>query len=206
MMETTNTVLLAALVVLALSGLASLEGLKRRLAAAERKLHAVGAALGLPAEPAPSDEVQRLARSGEKIAAIEAYREATGAGLAEAKAAVERIAGGLVTCEVARQERPLASMKLWLFAPGGCHGLATPANVASARGERIRKLPAQPVWHFLVISPRVRAVHHCAMGMTSEFIRMSQVANDRLPRQILTHTCGRRIACSPFARADYGRA
>lgn len=39
------------------------------------------------------DEVHRLVREGKKIQAIKVYRELTGVGLADAKAAVERIAG-----------------------------------------------------------------------------------------------------------------
>ena len=40
------------------------------------------------------DEVRHLADRGEKIPAIKAYREATGAGLAEAKRAVEEYLAG----------------------------------------------------------------------------------------------------------------
>jgi ribosomal protein L7/L12 len=39
------------------------------------------------------EEVERLMKAGQKITAIKAYREATGAGLKEAKEAVERMAG-----------------------------------------------------------------------------------------------------------------
>ncbi len=49
--------------------------------------------------PVPPDDVltavQSALRAGEKIAAIKLYREATGVGLAEAKAAVEALEAGL---------------------------------------------------------------------------------------------------------------
>ncbi|MBM2620441.1 ribosomal protein L7/L12 [Actinoplanes sp. LDG1-06] len=64
-----------------------------RLAAIERKLDAVMAHLGIE-EPSPAEDAQVLAHlmRGEKIQAIKVYRERTGAGLAEAKDAVERLA------------------------------------------------------------------------------------------------------------------
>ena len=51
--------------------------------------------MGFVADPNPpiTDEVQVLARTpGAKVAAIKAYRAQTGAGLLEAKQAVERMA------------------------------------------------------------------------------------------------------------------
>lgn len=42
-----------------------------------------------PGDPGLDAEVRRLLDNGQKIAAIKRYRERTGAGLAEAKAAVE---------------------------------------------------------------------------------------------------------------------
>jgi ribosomal protein L7/L12 len=50
--------------------------------------------VGLPGQPpnGPDDEVLTLIRSGNKIAAIKAYRERTGLGLKEAKDAVEALA------------------------------------------------------------------------------------------------------------------
>ncbi|GAA3385033.1 ribosomal protein L7/L12 [Cryptosporangium minutisporangium] len=94
-------VLLVALVI-AVIGLglltASLAGRDRRehrtarqLASVERKLDVIIAHLGidLPREAYP--EVLALLRKGEKIAAIKAYREQTGAGLKEAKDAVEHM-------------------------------------------------------------------------------------------------------------------
>lgn len=49
------------------------------------------------------EEVQRLMQAGRKINAIKAYRQATGAGLKEAKVAIERMAAG--TNEPWPQER-----------------------------------------------------------------------------------------------------
>lgn len=72
---------------------AKLEAIERRLDALRRRLDAIADHLGLATdEPAP-EGVADLLREGRKIEAIKAYRRATGAGLAEAKAAVERIAG-----------------------------------------------------------------------------------------------------------------
>lgn len=63
-----------------------------RLAAIERKLQLVMDHLGI-AEPQPAmpDVVSHL-DTGNKIQAIKAYRDATGAGLKEAKDAVEEMA------------------------------------------------------------------------------------------------------------------
>jgi hypothetical protein len=56
----------------------------------ERKLDALLKHQGVPALPAMSDEVKRLARDpATKIAAVKLHREETGLGLAEAKADVE---------------------------------------------------------------------------------------------------------------------
>jgi ribosomal protein L7/L12 len=62
-----------------------------RLRRIEQKLDLILAHLGLAYEPASTldDEARRLADAGRKIEAIKAYREATGAGLADAKEAVE---------------------------------------------------------------------------------------------------------------------
>jgi ribosomal protein L7/L12 len=63
-----------------------------RLRRVEAKLDLILAHLGVPftdeADQLP-EAARQLAESGDKIAAIKAYREATGAGLAEAKRAVE---------------------------------------------------------------------------------------------------------------------
>lgn len=63
-----------------------------RLAAIERKLDAVATQLGVTM-PAPEQaDVVRHLQQGQRIQAVKAYRDSTGAGLAEAKAAVDRIA------------------------------------------------------------------------------------------------------------------
>jgi ribosomal protein L7/L12 len=65
-----------------------------RLQRVERKLDLILAHLGIEyVEPAPGDnlseQVRALADRGEKIQAIKTHRDLTGAGLAEAKRAVE---------------------------------------------------------------------------------------------------------------------
>lgn len=63
----------------------------RRAARIEHKLDLILGHLGLT-EPEPwSDEVNALLRAGKKIQAIKVYREATGAGLREAKEAVDKL-------------------------------------------------------------------------------------------------------------------
>ncbi len=63
-----------------------------RLRRVERKLDLVLDHLGLTVpEPALPEVVAQLER-GQKIAAVKAYREATGEGLREAKEAVDRLA------------------------------------------------------------------------------------------------------------------
>ncbi|MFF4800058.1 ribosomal protein L7/L12 [Streptomyces sp. NPDC001351] len=65
--------------------------LEKRVARIEHKLDLILAHLGLT-EPEPwSDEVNALVRDGKKIQAIKVYREATGAGLKEAKDAVDKL-------------------------------------------------------------------------------------------------------------------
>lgn len=65
--------------------------LEKRVARIEHKLDLILAHLGLT-EPEPwSDEVNALVRDGKKIKAIKVYREATGAGLREAKEAVDKL-------------------------------------------------------------------------------------------------------------------
>ncbi len=62
----------------------------------ERKLDLILAHLGIENSESEGDlpaDVKAYADAGEKIAAIKAYRDATGAGLAEAKEAVERYLG-----------------------------------------------------------------------------------------------------------------
>ena len=64
-----------------------------RLARLERRVGAIAAHVGLSPEsvPAGMDEVLALLEAGEKIPAIKRYREVTGAGLREAKDAVDEI-------------------------------------------------------------------------------------------------------------------
>ncbi|MFI1165035.1 ribosomal protein L7/L12 [Streptomyces sp. NPDC020801] len=64
----------------------------RRIARVERKLDLIIDHLGLREEDPALDEVTGLVRAGKRIEAIKVYREATGAGLKEAKEAVDRIA------------------------------------------------------------------------------------------------------------------
>ena len=71
--------------------------LRRRVAILERQVAALAQHVGLdrlpdqPRVPHGADEVVQLLRQDKKIAAVKAYREATGEGLAEAKRAVEDI-------------------------------------------------------------------------------------------------------------------
>ena len=63
----------------------------QRVARVERKLDLILDHLGLGADDPRMDEVLVLLRNGKKIQAIKVYREITGAGLKEAKDAVERL-------------------------------------------------------------------------------------------------------------------
>ncbi|MFG1646993.1 ribosomal protein L7/L12 [Amycolatopsis sp. NPDC049252] len=71
--------------------------LERRLARMELKLDAIAGHLGVAAaeaaQPQLADlpEVRKYLMEGKKIQAIKAYRESTGAGLKDAKDAVERM-------------------------------------------------------------------------------------------------------------------
>ena len=60
------------------------------LARLERKIDALIASLGVELPKDTMDDVRALAAAGKKIEAIKRYREKTGAGLAEAKDAVDR--------------------------------------------------------------------------------------------------------------------
>ncbi|MFZ4183226.1 hypothetical protein ACPCTK_15615 [Streptomyces pseudogriseolus] len=62
---------------------------ERRVARVERKLDQVMRHLGLEEEVPRRDEVLALVRDGKQVQAIKLYREATGAGLVEAKQAVD---------------------------------------------------------------------------------------------------------------------
>ncbi|WP_128433927.1 ribosomal protein L7/L12 [Streptomyces cyaneus] len=64
----------------------------QRVARVERKLDLILDHLGLGADDPRMGEVLVLLRNGKKIQAIKVYREITGAGLKEAKDAVERMA------------------------------------------------------------------------------------------------------------------
>lgn len=64
-----------------------------RLAAIERKLQAVLDHLGIEEVEPTYPEVLDHVRRGETVKAVKAYRERTGAGLVEAKRAVDRLAG-----------------------------------------------------------------------------------------------------------------
>lgn len=74
--------------------------LTQKVARLERKIDFILQHLGLEYreqdEPAPAyiGQIRSLLQRGNKIEAIKIYREATGVGLAEAKAAVEAIAAG----------------------------------------------------------------------------------------------------------------
>lgn len=69
-----------------------LQRLERRADRAERRLGLILDHLGVvEPEPAGLDGVRALLHDGRRIEAIKAYRGATGAGLAEAKSAVEAL-------------------------------------------------------------------------------------------------------------------
>lgn len=70
---------------------AKLRRTDRRLARVEQKLDLILGHLGLRQDDPALDRVVALVRDGRKIDAIKAYREITGAGLVEAKEAVERM-------------------------------------------------------------------------------------------------------------------
>ena len=63
--------------------------LEYRLDVIERKLDALLAALNVSVPEDDMDEIRALVSSGRKILAIKLYRERTGAGLMEAKEAVD---------------------------------------------------------------------------------------------------------------------
>lgn len=65
--------------------------LEKRLARVQRKFEMLLAQLNLQIEDNLLDRVREVLRTGGKIAAIRLYREETGAGLAEAKEAVEKL-------------------------------------------------------------------------------------------------------------------
>ncbi|GAA0269124.1 hypothetical protein [Cryptosporangium japonicum] len=63
----------------------------RQLASVERKLDAVLGHLGVDVDELSYPEVERLLGEGKTVRAIKEYRKVTGAGLADAKAEVERL-------------------------------------------------------------------------------------------------------------------
>ncbi len=69
--------------------------IRARLERQETQLRRIAEHLGIPPDESHLAAVQDQLRSGRKIAAIKAYRDATGVGLADAKRAVERIEQGL---------------------------------------------------------------------------------------------------------------
>ncbi|MFF8591808.1 ribosomal protein L7/L12 [Streptomyces sp. NPDC015220] len=95
-METVTSVATALLVVAGIAGLAGVESrfsrTDRRLARIEHKLDLILGHLDLHEADPRLDEVAGLARAGRRIEAIKTYREVTGAGLKEAKQAVDRMA------------------------------------------------------------------------------------------------------------------
>lgn len=70
-----------------------LDRIDRRLEQLERKLDAILDHLGIEVAGPDLGRVNELLREGKTIPAIKAYREATGAGLKEAKEAVDELAG-----------------------------------------------------------------------------------------------------------------
>ncbi|MET7988429.1 MULTISPECIES: ribosomal protein L7/L12 [unclassified Streptomyces] len=92
-METTGLIALAGLII---ASFAALEGklarTDRRIAHVEQQLGLILDRLSIREEPPHLPEVIALVRDGKKIQAIKAYRDATGAGLKEAKDAVDGMA------------------------------------------------------------------------------------------------------------------
>ncbi|GAB2735054.1 hypothetical protein [Streptomyces bullii] len=87
-----TTLLFALVVLLALITLQSrIAQADRRAARIERKLDHILDHLGLREHEPWREEVAALVRDGRRTRAIKAYREATGAGLLEAKEAVDRL-------------------------------------------------------------------------------------------------------------------
>lgn len=68
----------------------SAAALRPQLARIERKLDALLAHHGVSLPEDELDDIRALIDAGETIAAIRAYRERTGASLAQAKAAIEQ--------------------------------------------------------------------------------------------------------------------
>ncbi|MFF0810564.1 hypothetical protein [Streptomyces albogriseolus] len=88
-METTILFLTCVVVLGVISIQTQLTRSERRVARVERKLDAVMRHLGLEDEVPRRDEILALVRDGKQVQAVKLYREATGAGLLEAKQAVD---------------------------------------------------------------------------------------------------------------------
>ncbi|GHG06604.1 hypothetical protein ACIQUO_15440 [Streptomyces albogriseolus] len=88
-METTILFLTCVVVLGVISIQTQLTRSERRVARVERKLDAVMRHLGLEEEVPRRDEILALVRDGKQVQAVKLYREATGAGLLEAKQAVD---------------------------------------------------------------------------------------------------------------------
>ncbi|MFH9178169.1 hypothetical protein [Streptomyces albogriseolus] len=88
-METTILFLTCVVVLGVVSIQTQLTRSERRVARVERKLDAVMGHLGLEEEVPRRDEILALVRDGKQVQAVKLYREATGAGLLEAKQAVD---------------------------------------------------------------------------------------------------------------------
>ncbi|GGZ82402.1 hypothetical protein ACFOOM_22515 [Streptomyces echinoruber] len=92
-----DTMGLLVVVGLLVAGCAALETrlsrVDRRIARVERRLDVLLSHLGVPDQDQDPDleRVRDLVRADRRVEAIKAYREATGAGLREAKEAVDRL-------------------------------------------------------------------------------------------------------------------
>ncbi|MFF3512420.1 ribosomal protein L7/L12 [Streptomyces sp. NPDC002573] len=91
-METVGLYVLGVLLLTTVIGAEGrIRGADRRVARLEQKLDLILDRMGLDAADAALDGVTALVREGKPIQAIKLYREVTGAGLKEAKEAVERM-------------------------------------------------------------------------------------------------------------------
>jgi len=75
--------------------ISEIEDLFRRVEVLEARVAALEGGSPLPpvAEPQIDSQITELLRQGRKLEAIKVYQDQTGVGLAEAKAAVEQLAG-----------------------------------------------------------------------------------------------------------------
>ncbi|WFB06869.1 ribosomal protein L7/L12 [Streptomyces sp. LX-29] len=87
-----SVLIVAFLVLVCIGGVETrIKRTERNIARVERKLDLVLDHLGLRESDPELERVEALVRDGKTIEAIKAYREATGAGLKEAKDAVDRM-------------------------------------------------------------------------------------------------------------------